>query len=159
MANYSSQELYDALVIKYAPPVFQTYPTQDQLNRWSGHLSDYLLRWWSEQGWGPLANGQYWVCSPDQLRPVLEEVFAGDPQYHANDLIPFGYNALGMIDVFMGEGRTMTIDLVFGTVIWRDHTGTPSEEEKPDFMAIYFRINGGAHRLIGNLPHFNGVHP
>lgn len=53
----------------------------------------------------------------------MEQVFAGDPKYSTDDLILFGYNALGMIDVFMGRSSTMTVNLVFGTVIWRDQSG------------------------------------
>lgn len=149
MVQYSEQDYFESLIRKYAP-VAHSYPTEAQVEKWRGRLPDFLLRWWSEQGRGSLSNGQYWVCDPDQLRPVMEEVFAGDPKYNVDDLIPFGYNALGMIDVFMGQGRTMTIDLMFGTVTWRDQSGGPDEEETPDFMPIYFRISGGAHRLDWN---------
>lgn len=118
MPEYTEQDYYDDLVQSFEPTIFPTYPSQDQLAYWRKRLPDFLLRYWSEQGWGSLSNGQYWVCDPDQFCPVMEEVFAGDPEYHADDLIPFGYNALGMIDVLMGQGRTMTIDLMFGTVTW-----------------------------------------
>ncbi|MDO5623035.1 MAG: GAD-like domain-containing protein [Paracoccus sp. (in: a-proteobacteria)] len=144
MTAYTEQDFYDWLVEKRAPPAHPTFPTEQQLAKWRGRLPDLLLRWWQEQGWGSLSKGQYWVCDPDYLRPVLEQVFTGDPEYHVDDLIPFGYNALGMIDIFMGDEWIMTVDLMFGTVTSRG----PSEKyPETDFIKIYGRINDGAHRL------------
>ncbi|MDQ7774931.1 MAG: GAD-like domain-containing protein [Paracoccus aminovorans] len=150
MVEFTDIDAYDDLVQSFGPPAHQSFPTAEQLAFWRPRLPDLLLRYWAEEGWGSLSKGQYWVCDPDYLRPILEEVFAGDPDYHADDLVPFGYNALGMIDVFMGQGRTMSIDLMFGTVTWRDQSGGPDEKETPDFMPIYFRISDGAHHLDWN---------
>ncbi|QFQ88590.1 DUF1851 domain-containing protein [Paracoccus kondratievae] len=149
MVQYSEQDYFDALIRKYAP-VAHSYPTEAQVEKWRGRLPDFLLRWWTEQGWGSLSKGQYWVCDPDFLRPVMDEVFAGDPEYNVDDLIPFGYNALGMIDVFMGAGRTMTINLAFGTVTWRDQSSPDYRGSRPDFKPIYFQIDDGAYRLDWN---------
>lgn len=149
MKTCTEQDYFDALIRKYAP-FAHSCPTRAQVEEWRGRLPDFLLRWWSEQGWGSLSKGQYWVCNPDLLRPVMEEVFNGDPDYNIDSLIPFGYNALGMIDLFMGEGRTMTVDLMFGTVIWRDHPYLDHRGRNPYFKPVYFRINGGAHRLDWN---------
>jgi len=45
MKTYTEQDYFDALIRKYAPPAFQTHPTQDQLTHWHGHLPNFILRW------------------------------------------------------------------------------------------------------------------
>ena len=148
MTEYVDQDFYDDLVQSFGPPQHVTYPTQEHLDYWEGRVPPLILQYWQEEGWGSLSKGQYWTCDPEFLRPVMEQVFAGDPQYSAEDLIPFGYNALGMIDVAMGQGRSMTIDLVFGTVTWRAPDAKFPESE---FLGVYYsRINGGAYRLDWN---------
>lgn len=69
------------------------------------------------QGRGALANHHYLACDPNQLQPVVEVVFAGGFGYHAGGLNPFGCNAIGMIEVFMGHDRVMIINLVFEAVL------------------------------------------
>lgn len=145
MTEYTDEDWYDDLINEYAPPTYRKFPTQEQIAYWRGRVPDLLLRWWTEQGWGSLSDGKYWVCDPEQLRPVIEEVFAGDPDYHPDDLIPFGYNALGVIDVAMGQGRSMTVDLGFGTVTWR---GPQPEFPESEFSGVYYSgIATGAHLL------------
>ncbi len=145
MTVYTDEDWYDDLVNDYAPPAFQSFPTDDQIVYWRQRIPELMLRWWTEQGWGSLNNGKYWVCDPEQLRPVLEEVFAGDPEFRADDLIPFGYNALGMINAAMGQGRSMSIDLLFGTVTWQ---GPQEEFPESEFSGVYYNgIAIGAHRF------------
>ncbi|WP_288947778.1 GAD-like domain-containing protein [uncultured Paracoccus sp.] len=148
MVEFTDLDAYNDLVQSFGPPAHRRFPAEEQLAHWRPRVPELLLRYWAEEGWGSLSKGQYWVCDPDYLRPVLEEVFAGDPEYNVDDLIPFGYNALGMIDAAMGEGRSMTIDLGFGTVTWR---GPQAEFPQSEFMGVYYsRISTGAHRLDWN---------
>ena len=144
---FTDLDFYDAWVQFYGLPEHRTHPTEAQLSRWRGRLPDLLLRHWAERGWGSHGDGQYWLCDPDLLRPVMEEVFAGDPQHSPDDLIPLGYNALGMIDVFMGQGRTMTVDLVFGTVRWRDQSMGEDGAPRSDYRVLYGPLSLGAERL------------
>lgn len=130
----TDEELYDELIQAVGKPAHTTYPTDAQLDKWRGRLPDLLLRYWQEQGWGSLGEGKYWVCDPDQLRPVMEEVFQEDPEFKPDDLIPIGYNALGMIDVYMGAKRTMSVDLVFGTVTWRDESLASEDVPASEFL-------------------------
>ncbi|MBC9245134.1 DUF1851 domain-containing protein [Paracoccus sp. 11-3] len=145
MSAYTDEDWYSDLVKEYAPPAFQTFPTEEQIAYWRGRVPEMLMRWWIEEGWGSLNSGKYWVCDPGQLRPVIEEIFADDPDYHPDDLIPFGYNALGVINVAMGQGRSMKIDLGFGIVTWR---GPQAEYPQSEFVGVYYSgIATGAHRL------------
>lgn len=146
--SMTDEDWYDDLVKKYGTPSHATRPTDGDLQKWQGILPDLLLRYWREQGWGGLAKGQYWVCNPDLLRPVIEELFTGDPDIAPDDMIPIGYNALGRIDVYFGKGRTMTVDLPFGTVRWRDESiNSYTKEPSSEFDVIYGRIASGAHRI------------
>ncbi|MFP7675741.1 GAD-like domain-containing protein [Marivita sp. S0852] len=148
MAAPTEQEWIDDTLQKYGPITDASYPSELELTKWQERLPDRLLQFWREYGWGAFSEGQFWTCNPEQLHAVIEEVFTGDPEFHPSDLIPIGYNALGMIVVYLGDGRTMTVDLPFGTVIWRDQsinsaTGKPNSE----FMVIFRKIRSGAHRL------------
>lgn len=151
MAGPTEQEWIDDTLQKYGPMENAVYPSADEHAKWQGRLPERLLRFWQDHGWGSLSKGQYWVCNPDQLRPVIEELFTDDPEFDLDDMIPFGYNAIGMIDVYFGAGRTMTINLPFGSVTWRDQS-TNSATGKPnsEFMVIFRRIRSGAHILDWN---------
>lgn len=146
----TDDDFYNDTIKKYGPIAHSVLATSASIEKWRSDFPELLLKWWAEEGWGSLSNGQYWLCDPDQLRPVMEEVFEGDPEYTPDDLIPFGYNALGMIDVFMGQGRTMTINLPFGSIRWRDQSLNTRGERNSEFQVLIRRIRSGAHRLDWN---------
>lgn len=148
MATYTDQDWYDALARKYGQPAHPHFPSQTDLAKWQEKLPDSLLNYWEQFGWGGFSDGQYWLCNPSLLMPVIEEVFTGDPDFFPEDLTPFGYNAFGVIDIFIGRGRTMTLDLPFGTVTWRDQSiNTHTGEKNSDFLLVYRRFNSAARRL------------
>ena len=151
MTDYTDLDWYDDLVAEFGPVTAPRFPTEKDLQKWRGRLPDLLLRFWQEQGWGGNHDGKYWVCNPDVLRPVIDEVFAGDPEFEPSDLIPIGYNAFGVIDIFMGRGRTMSLDLPYAISSWRDDSfNTYTGKPESDFSCLYSRISLGAFRIDRN---------
>jgi hypothetical protein len=141
---WTDEDRYGWFVEQNEPHGPRIFPTEAQLAKWRPRLPEPLLRHWQTVGWGGFNRGKYWVCDPDLLRPVIEALFTGDPDFHPDDLIPLGYNALGEIDVFMGRGRTMSLDLPDGFVRWRD--GSKSLDglrDVSDFAVIYHALDEG----------------
>ena len=141
--NWTDEDFYTWLVEDNQTHGPRIYPTEAQLAKWRPRLPKLLLRYWETVGWGGFSRGKYWVCDPDYLRPVMEAVFEGDPDYAPDDLIPLGYNALGVIDVFMGQGRTMTVDLTDGFVTWRDESKLDDGRALSDYFVIDGRLSEG----------------
>lgn len=77
----------------------------------------------------------------------MEEVFHGDPEFSAGELIPFDCNAPGMIDVWTGAARRMSLDLVFGTATLRDKSSAATGREISELQIIYGAIAGGACKM------------
>ncbi len=85
-------------------------------NRYRGRLPDGLLRFWVEHGRGSLGGGNYWICDPAAFEPVLQAIFAGDPEFDPQAMCVFAYNAFGMLEIWHPQRRNVDLRFDFGDV-------------------------------------------
>ncbi len=85
-------------------------PAYAQIYR--GRLPDFLLRFWTDFGFGAFGDGMLWLCDPALLQPVMDTIFAGDPEIVASDMLPFAYTAEGEVRAVHPKFGAVTIDAV-----------------------------------------------
>lgn len=90
-------------------------PSAEEIERYRGRLPDMLLAFWAEHGWCSWSQGQYWVCDPARVQPVIEHVFKGDPELDPSRMTGFGYTAFGEVDIWHGDS-TIRLDLLMNKV-------------------------------------------
>lgn len=93
------------------PMTHVTPVSRKEAEPYRGRLPDGLLDFWIEHGRGALLNGYVWLCDPALLRPVLEELFAGDPQYSADDFDCYMYDYEGQVFAWSPRLKKCNIDL------------------------------------------------
>lgn len=86
--------------------------TEAEAERYRGRLPDGLLRFWRQHGRGALLGGYAWLCDPALLRPVLDAVFAGDPEFKAEDIDVYLYSYDGRLSGWSPRHKTIGIDII-----------------------------------------------
>lgn len=82
-----------------------------EIEEYRGRLPDGLLQFWREHGRGALLCGYGWICDPKMFRGVLEVVFEDDPEYNADDFIPYFYGFDGRIEAWSPRYNYAIFDL------------------------------------------------
>ena len=93
------------------PMTHVTPVSAEEAERYRGRLPDGLLQFWQEHGRGALLKGYMWICDPELLKPVLEAVFEGDPEFSADDFDCCAYFYDGQILAWSPTYHLTNIDL------------------------------------------------
>lgn len=104
------KELLDAYQINHVEK-----PSAEIVAHYKERLPDILIRFWVEKGWCSWSQGQYWICDPSLLQPVIDYVFQGDSELDPARMIAFGYNAFGNVDIWYDDA-TIRLNLPNGMV-------------------------------------------
>jgi hypothetical protein len=73
------------------------------------------------------SGGGSQLCDPATFAPLLEELFEGDPEFHAKDLLVYAMGAFGNLHLTDGSMRAISID-----VNYRFFTVQPFEDGGQD---------------------------
>jgi len=149
---FTEDEWYEITILKYGAPMHAVLPAKDYAHSYRARLPDVLLRLWLEHGWGSWNKGKFWLCDPGLLQPVIDSVFLDDPDYDANSMSVFAYDAFGKIYIWLGERRILRIDWLENYAIvqqydgWNPYANVP-ESESINLIgaiqaAIYTSSNG-----------------
>lgn len=93
-------------------PMTEVSPvTEEEAERYRGRLPDGLLRFWLQHGRGALLGGYAWLCDPALMRPVLDAVFAGDPEFKAEDIDIYLYSHDGRLSGWSPRHNTVVIEI------------------------------------------------
>jgi hypothetical protein len=111
-------DVFAGLIRLYGPqedvqPMMQSYA-----ETYHGRLPRELLRFWVDHGVGSWKNGRFWLCDPALLRPVIDEIFAGDPEFHPDDLPAFAYEAFGSkLYLWHPQKKVVYVNMMDGQVL------------------------------------------
>jgi hypothetical protein len=103
---------YSEIIQVDGEPRYGTKVDAAYAEAYRGRLPDFLLRFWTEFGFGALGNGMLWLCDPVLLAPVMETVFAGDPEFAPADILAVTYDAYGRIGAYHPQYGGVTVDCV-----------------------------------------------
>lgn len=110
--GYTDREQPFHDILDVLGPMSHVQPVpEEEIEEYQGRLPDGLLQFWRENGRGALLNGYGWICDPKEFKGVLEAVFEGDPEYRADEFIPYFYGFDGRIDAWSPRCSTTVIDL------------------------------------------------
>ncbi|MDD7973902.1 GAD-like domain-containing protein [Roseinatronobacter alkalisoli] len=145
----SRERPFDDILDVLGPMSFVEPVSAAEAERYRGRVPDGLLEFWRRSGRGALLQGFAWLCDPALLQPVVEEVFAGDPEYDAADFTCYLYDYEGTIEAWGAKNQRCTIDLTaFDQAKVHVHGPGPLRDlqqgsRTPDFhVANFLRILG-----------------
>jgi hypothetical protein len=129
-------DLFAFMLQELGEPQHASRITAEEAANYAGRVPPALIRFWIEHGRGAYLDGLYWICDPAPFAPVLEMIFAGDPEFSPSDMTVVAYTALGALRVWHRRRRIMNVDLLYSTVFnpsessWHDaRTGRPFSED------------------------------
>ncbi|MGV1755259.1 GAD-like domain-containing protein [Agrobacterium sp. CG674] len=103
---------YLEVVQKHGSPASDRVPPSE-VEMYRGKLPDGLLDFWATYGRGVWPNGRAQLCDPGLFRNVIDEIFAGDPDFPPNSLHVYAMDAFGNLQLIDGSMRSMSIDVNF----------------------------------------------
>ncbi|MFK4259155.1 GAD-like domain-containing protein [Agrobacterium tumefaciens] len=111
-------DYYSEIVRRFGTPQCAHPALPREIGSFRGHLPPGLLKFWSSFGWGSFGANTVWMCNPNLLRPVVNEIFRNDAMLSARDLNAIAYEAFGNV-VYLWHPRYKIIwlDMMFGDVI------------------------------------------
>ncbi|TDK29361.1 hypothetical protein E2F50_22630 [Rhizobium deserti] len=101
---------YLELVEQHSAPNGGPVPLHE-INSYRGRLPEGLLEFWAKYGRGIWPGGRSQLCDPATFAPLLEELFEGDPEFHAEDLLVYAMGAFGNLHLTDGSMRAILIDV------------------------------------------------
>lgn len=104
-------DVFARIITDYGPPEKAHRVPSDIVDSFHDRLPPELLTFWRDYGWGEYKEGLFRICDPRPFRPLLEYIFRGDPEYHANELTVIAYTVFNRLKVWDPAGRTILIDL------------------------------------------------
>lgn len=146
-------ENFQYLLNKFGPPKDLTPLSTDQRQAMSGYLPPSYMAYLEKFGLGSLHNGLFWLCDPEQFRPLLALIFGADKELHHKTVHVTGYSAFGELTCWSDSYYDFSIDLVLGQIFCpallpdfetpvasKNHIAS-SLLAKPDYID-YLDING-----------------
>ena len=73
--------MFTKLVDKYGIPANAVPMAPAELDALAGQLPPELLAFWREYGLGMWLNGKFQFCHPADYADLVEQIFAGDPDF------------------------------------------------------------------------------
>jgi hypothetical protein len=129
-------DLLASMLKELGEPQHASRISAEEAARFAGRVPQALIRFWVEHGRGAYFDGLYWICDPEPFDPVLELIFARDPEFSPSDMTVVAYTALGALKVWHRRRRQMGVDLLVSTVFnppessWHSvRTGLPFSED------------------------------
>ena len=81
----------DDLVAEFGEPMNARLMSKSDADAFRGRVPDALIDFWTLHGFGSYKDGYFVICDPRELQPILQTIFAGDPEYRAEDITAVGY--------------------------------------------------------------------
>jgi hypothetical protein len=82
---------------------------RDETERYVGKVPDGLIRFWRQNGRGSYYRGAYWFCDPAPFQPLIEQIFAGDPEYDPAMMTTVMYTASGELRIWHPEKKKIYV--------------------------------------------------
>ncbi len=94
----------------YGPPSGGRPVDPAYARSFEGRLPDFLLRLWTEFGFGTYGEGRSRLCDPQYLAPVMETIFTGDPEIDWRDVLAIAHDPYGNIRAHHPAFGSLQID-------------------------------------------------
>jgi len=102
---------------KFGEPITYANPTDAELASWSGIVPEPLIDFWRLYGWTSFLKGQLWLPNPRDFDPLMETLFAGDPQIDYRTCHLIAYSAFGSLYIWSEEFNVINLELPHGWVL------------------------------------------
>lgn len=109
-------DMFGALLRQFGEPELAHKVPADEAARDAGVLPRALLSFWTEHGRGSYKEGAFWICDPRPFKPLLGEIFAGDPEFNPKRMSVIGYSAFGTLLIWDRLKKQVSVNLLFSTV-------------------------------------------
>jgi hypothetical protein len=109
-------DIFASLIRKFGEPEGAHKVSASEIADYTDMVPDSLLRFWSDHGRGSYANGAFWICDPRPFIPVLQDIFADDPEFYPREMTVVGYTAFGTLLVWDRSKKQVSINLQMSTV-------------------------------------------
>ncbi|MDD7973485.1 GAD-like domain-containing protein [Roseinatronobacter alkalisoli] len=102
---------FDGILDVLGPMSFVEPVSATEAEQYRGRVPDGLLEFWHRHGRGAVLQGYAWLCDPALLQPIVEAVFADDPEFDAADFTCYLYEFDGRIEAWGRQNQHCQIDL------------------------------------------------
>lgn len=134
---------YNGILNRDGPPAQATKADAAYAETWRGRVPDWLIRQWTEQGWGSWYDGNFWTCDPAWSQPVAEALFEGDPLIDPERAVLFAYEAFGNIYGYHPDVGAFDVDWnVFDAVGIREEHNRPRRNKEGELRTPDQRFAG-----------------
>jgi hypothetical protein len=145
------RDMIAEIIANFGPPQDAQRVPAEVAEAYRGRVPDAMIDFWRTYGWGSYNDGDLWICDPAPFAPVLARVFAGDPEFHAEDMTVIAYDSFSYTTIWNRNGYEMQVDYERSQVFRQPEKAfTNPETGKPfskDFLvgwAISSRLNNDA---------------
>ncbi|WP_411237219.1 GAD-like domain-containing protein [Marivita sp. S0852] len=87
-----------------------------------GRVPDELIRFWHAHGWGSWRDGLFWLCDPRPFEPMLQTLFADDPEFASADIVIYLRDAFGGVIGWHPKLKLVNLNMHWGKVTTTDIT-------------------------------------
>lgn len=114
----------DDLIAEFGEPASARLMPKRDADAFRGRVPDVLIEFWTSHGFGSYKDGYFVICDPRDMQPILRTMFAGDPEYRAEDITGIGYiGDSSMLLAWHVNGRKVIVTMDDSLVLFSTGSG------------------------------------
>ena len=139
-------DAFERIINDFGPPENSKTVPPDVIASYRERIPRSMISFWEKYGWGEYRSGYCRIGDPRPFEPLLNVIFANDPEFSTKDLTVLTFTALGMMDIWSSKGYGLYIDLCNSRAVAQNKIVNPSTGERygQDFLigtSLYSIIN------------------
>ena len=141
--NGQSAEAALRALLKRHGPMEEVRPVPEaRIVKKIGHVPNLLIDLWRLAGVGALRDRGLWLVMPDELDPITDRLFAGDPDL-GGDSFPVAYGAMGNLLCWNSRHGAVLVMLEGGGVLAPGLTAQPRPDDDASLLRYLSELNPG----------------